>query len=140
MMTSALIPTAGTSGNTTATADANRAATTGKATTLIVCAANFKRREAMHPAKSARLEKDSNPERYCPHKQCLWKVARSGPCPKHPKYQQPMHCVSDNDPPEKWFRAMGWEYPEIGMTSKTMSVLTPEQIARVAAQKDPYDD
>jgi hypothetical protein len=35
----------------------------------------------MHPAQSARLEREKHPDRYCT--KCLWNVRRSGPCPRH---------------------------------------------------------
>ena len=40
----------------------------------------------MRIAAKVHLEKDKYPERFCPDKQCLWRVwTRSGakPCPKH---------------------------------------------------------
>lgn len=37
----------------------------------------------MNPAAKCRQEKEAHPERYCPHKKCLWNIARSGPCPTH---------------------------------------------------------
>lgn len=37
----------------------------------------------MNPAQHARLQKELHPDRYCAHKNCLWNVARSGPCRNH---------------------------------------------------------
>lgn len=38
----------------------------------------------MNVAKSVRLKKEARPQDYCADKKCLWSVARSGPCPRHP--------------------------------------------------------
>lgn len=38
----------------------------------------------MNVAKSVRLKKEARPQDFCADKKCLFNVARSGPCPRHP--------------------------------------------------------